>query len=64
MMRIDCPYCGVLGRVSIERMFKGHSALVTYYCDACHTEWDQREDDDKALNPRQRPSKTHRDKTS
>jgi hypothetical protein len=64
MARIECPFCSQLGRVSSERMFQGPAALTTYYCDNCNTEWDEREDLDTPLNPRKRPSKTHRDKTS
>jgi hypothetical protein len=44
-------------------MFQGSDALTTYYCDQCGTEWDEREDDPRPLNPRKRPSKTHKDKT-
>ena len=45
-------------------MFQGDDALTTYYCDGCNTEWDERDNDPRTLNPRMRPSKTHRDKTS
>ena len=64
MMRIDCPFCGQLGRVSGERIIKSESALTTYYCDACRTEWDERERDRTPLHRRERPPLTHRDKTS
>ena len=62
MGRVDCPFCGVLGRVSSERVITGDAALTTYFCDACHTEWDERADRMPA-SPRKREPKTHKDKT-
>ena len=64
MARVDCPFCGTLGMVSAERIIHADGALTTYYCDACHTEWDEREGDSRPLMRRSRPPKTHRDKTS
>jgi hypothetical protein len=63
MTRIDCPYCGRLGSLYPERVIKGPSALTTYFCDACHSEWDEREDDETPPpSPRRRLPKTREDK--
>jgi hypothetical protein len=64
MTRVDCPFCGMLGRVSAERVIQSSDALTIYFCDECHAEWDQRDNDPTPLNRRTRQSKTHRDKTS
>ena len=64
MPRIDCPHCGKLGLVSSEHVIKAVTTVTTYYCDACHTEWDERDGHAGPLLPRKRPPKTHRDKTT
>ncbi len=45
-------------------MIKAVTTVTTYYCDACHTEWDERDGHAGPLLPRKRPPKTHRDKTT
>ncbi len=62
MVRVDCPHCGQLGRVTGERIIRAGSTLTTYFCDACHTEWDERETDSTPLNLRTREPMTRRDK--
>ena len=63
MPRPDCPHCGVIGRVSAERIIHAQGALTTYYCDGCGSEWDETEDGGQVGETRTRPPKTHRDKT-
>jgi hypothetical protein len=65
MPRVDCPFCGKLGTVTGERIIQARTAtLTTYFCDACHSEWDEREGEKAPLaQPRKRPPKTHRDKS-
>jgi hypothetical protein len=63
MAHIDCPYCGHLGTVTGERVIKAVAALTTYFCDACHSEWDERDDErGQRVGLRSRPPKTRRDK--
>ncbi len=50
--RVDCPYCGRLGTLRGERIIKAKAALTTYHCDACNTEWDEREGDSTPQMPR------------
>jgi hypothetical protein len=65
MARVDCPHCGMLGTVTGERIIQARSVTVTtYFCDACHTEWDEREGDGSPLSIRTRPPKTRKDKQS
>ena len=63
MMRVDCPHCGVLGMVTAERIIKARDALTTYYCDACHREWDESDSGRQIGGTRTRPPITHKDKT-
>ena len=66
MARIDCPFCGMLGTLHAERVIQARAALTTYFCDACHTEWDERDDGsaNPAFPPRKREPKTRSDKLS
>lgn len=64
MARVDCPYCGRLGSLYAERVFRGPASLTTYFCDACHAEWDEREDGQPPDTPRRRLPKTREDKLS
>jgi hypothetical protein len=63
MARIDCPFCGKIGSLYIERMVRGHTAVTTYFCDACYFEWDERDGDERRqlLRPRKRRPKTRHD---
>ena len=65
MARVDCPHCGKLGTVTGERVIQARTVtLTTYFCDGCHTEWDEREGDGNPLAIRTRPPKTRQDKQS
>jgi hypothetical protein len=66
MARVDCPFCGKIGSLYAERIVRGQTAVTTYYCDACQSEWDEREDDERreVLRPRKRPPMTRADKQS
>jgi hypothetical protein len=63
MSRVDCPYCSKIGSLYAERVIQGGAALTTYFCDACHREWDEREGDERRtlLRPRTRMPKTRHD---
>ena len=65
MTRLDCPYCDRIGSLYAERVIQGPSSLTTYFCDACHAEWDEREGDETTPGvPRRRLPKTGREKRS
>ena len=65
MTRVDCPYCGRIGSLYQERIIRGREVpLTTYFCDACSSEWDEREDDAvPPKHPRKRAPKTRHDKS-
>ena len=65
-MRVSCPYCGKIGALYQERVIRGTDVpLTTYFCDACRSEWDERDDDaEPPEQPRTRLPKTHKDKTT
>jgi hypothetical protein len=63
MDRIDCPYCDRIGSLYAERVIRGHDVLTVYFCDACHSEWDEREGEPPPERPRTRLPMTSRDKT-
>ena len=63
--RVDCPFCDHLGTVTGERVIRAQTAtLTTYFCDACHTEWDEREGDTGPSALRKRPPMTTGEKQS
>ena len=61
MSRVDCPYCGNIGSLYSERIIRAREVpLTTYYCDACRSEWDEREDNvAPPKHPRKRERKIH-----
>ena len=64
MTRVDCPYCGKLGSLYPERVIRARDVLTTYFCDACYSEWEEREGDTAPpREPRTRLPKTRRDKS-
>lgn len=66
MTRVDCPHCGKLGSLYAERIVRGQTSVTTYFCDACHSEWDEREGEPRRElpKPRKRLPKTRQDKQS
>jgi hypothetical protein len=62
-VRLDCPYCGKIGSLYPEHIIRGETAVTTYFCDACHSEWDERENERTVpARPRKRLPMTRQDK--